>query len=447
MATRQIAPAVCPVCGTRFTAPIESIIDVNRDPRLKSRFLQGQLNVVQCPQCGTRAPMMAPILYHDPEHELALVLMPNELNLAHTEQQKIIGDLTNALMNRLQPEQRKAYLLTPKTFFSMDSLAKAVLEAEGITPEMLERQKLKAQLINEFLQAEDEESLKKLVKEHDAELDYEFFQILTASAQAAQADGQAQIAQALLGLRSLLAEMSSKGRAAVAEVDASMGLGETITREELLSRLESTQADEEFEELVAAGRPLLDYAFFQNLTSQIEATADADRAAQLKSLRTRILNTTAKQDDEARARMQHAANLLKTILEADDPQAAVREHLDQVDDAFFLVLSANIQRAQQENRTDVAQALQQVADMIVGLMEDQLPPEIRLVNRLLNAPYPDGTRQMLEAQRDMITPEFVAGLDEVVLELEQAGNQELANHMRQVKDQAQVITQGILQTK
>jgi hypothetical protein len=447
MATRQIAPVVCPVCGTRFTAPIESVIDVGRDPRLKSRFLQGQLNIVQCPQCGTRAPMTAPILYHDPKHELALVLMPNELNLAHTDQQKIIGDLTNTLMNRLQPEQRKAYLLTPKIFFSMESMAKAVLEAEGITPEVLEKQKAKAQLINEFLQAQDEESLQRLVKEHDDELDYEFFQILTASAQAAQADGQAQIAQALLGLRSLLAEMGSKGRAAVAEVDASMGLGETITREELLSRLESTQADEEFEELVAAGRPLLDYAFFQNLTSQIEAAADADRAAQLRSLRTRILDTTAKQDEEARAHMQRAANLLKSILQADDPQAAVREHLDQVDDAFFLVLSANIQRAQEENRPDVAQALQQVADIIMGLMEDQLPPEIRLVNRLLSAPYPDGTRQVLEAQRDMVTPEFLAGLDEVVLELEQAGNEELANHMRQVKDQAQVINQGILQTK
>ena len=118
-----------------------------------------------------------------------------------------------------------------------------------------------------------------------------------------------------------------------------------------------------------------------------------------------------------------------------------------MDDAFFLVLSANIQRAQEENRPDVAQALQQVADIIMGLMEDQLPPEIRLVNRLLSAPYPDGTRQVLEAQRDMVTPEFLAGLDEVVLELEQAGNEELANHMRQVKDQAQVINQGILQTK
>jgi hypothetical protein len=41
----------------------------------------------------------------------------------------------------------------------------------------------------------------------------------------------------------------------------------------------------------------------------------------------------------------------------------------------------------------------------------------------------------------------MAGLDEVALELEQAGNDELANHMRQVKDQAQIITESVLQTK
>jgi hypothetical protein len=389
--------------------------------------------------------MTAPLLYHDPEHESALVLMPHELNLSHPEQQRIIGDLTNALLNKLPPEQRKGYLLTPKTFFSQESMINAVLEAEGITPEMLERQKGKAKLINEFLQAQDEDTLRRLVKEHDAELDYEFFQILTASAQAAYVDGQRDLAQALLGLRSLLAELSSQGRAAVAEVDAAMGLGETITREELLKRLEATESEEEFDRLVASGRPLLDYAFFQNLTSQIEAAEDADRANRLKALRTRILDTTAKQDDEARARVQGAGELLKAILEAPDPRAAVQEHLEEIDDAFFLVLNANMQRAEAENRQGLVQALGQVADIVVGLMEDRLPPEVRLVNRLLTAPYPDGTRRLLEGERQLVTPEFLVGLDQVIAELQEAGNQELAEHMQKVKEQAQVFTQVILQ--
>ena len=445
MATRQVTPIMCPTCGTNFSAPIESIIDVGRDPRLKSRFLQGQINVAQCPQCGTQGPMTAPVLYHDPTHELALVLMPAELNLLHNDQQKIIGDLTNALMNSLPAEERKAYLLTPKTFFTMDSLVNAVFEAEGITPEMLERQKAKASLINEFLQAQDEESLRKLVKEHDAELDYEFFEILTASAQAAQGDGQTEIAQALLGLRTILAELSSKGRDAVAEVDASMGLGEGITREDLLDRLQTAQSDEEVEALVAAGRPLLDYAFFQNLTTQIETAPDGDTAAQLKALRTKILDITAKQDEEARGAMQRASDLLKAILQADDPEAEARERLDEVDDTFFAILSANIEAAEAENRNDMVQALQQIANMLLTLLEDRLPPDVRLINRLLSAPYPDGTQQLLEAQREVLTPEFLAGLDQIVGELEQAGNTDVANHMKQVRSQAELISQGIVQ--
>lgn len=445
MATRQLAPIVCPVCNTRFSAPIENIIDVGRNPNLKSRLLGGRINIAQCPQCGTQGPMTAPLLYHDPAHELALVLMPNELHLHHDDQQKIIGDLTNTLLNGLPPEQRKAYLLTPKTFITMQSLVNAVLEVEGITPEMIERQKAKAHLIDEFLRAQDEESLRRLVKEYDAELDYEFFQVLTASAQAAHADGQAEVAQALLGLRAILADLSSKGRTAIAEVDASLGLGESITREELLTRLQAAQSDEEFEALVAAGRPLLDYAFFQTLTAQIETAPDPDSAAKLKTLRTRVLDTTAKQDEEVRGRMQRAADLLKTILQAKDPQSAVRQHLGEIDDFFFAVLSANVQRAESENRNDLVVALQQVADLTLSLLEDQLPPEVRLINQLLQASYPDGTRQLLEAQRELVTAEFIAALDQITAQLDQTGNADAANHMRQVKSQAELITQSILQ--
>lgn len=446
MATRQIAPIKCPVCSARFSAPIESVIDVGRNPRLKGQFLQGNMNIAQCPQCGTQAPMIAPLLYHDPAHELALVLMPAELNLHHNDQQKIIGDLTNTLLNSLPPEERKGYILTPKTFLTMQSLISTVLEAEGITPEMLERQRAKAGLITEFLQAEDEEALRGLVREHDTELDYEFFQILTASAQAAQADGQTEMAQALLGLRTLLAELSSKGQAAVAEVDASLGLGQTITREELLNRLQTTQSNEEFETLVAAGRPLLDYAFFQNLTAQIEAASDAETASQLKALRSKILDTTARQDEQARAKMQQASNLLKTILQAEDPQVAARQHLDEIDDAFFAVLTANIRYAEAEKRNDLVQALQRLGNIVLGLLEERLPPSVRLINQLLNAAYPEGTGQLLERQREVLTPDFMASLDQLITDLEQAGNLEIANHMRQVKSQAQTISQGVLQS-
>lgn len=389
--------------------------------------------------------MTAPILYHDPAHEMALILMPQDLHLHNNDQQKLIGDLTNSLLNSLPPEQRKGYLLNPKIFLTMQSLVNTVLQAEGITPEMIERQQAKVQLIDQLLRAPDEESLRKLVKEHDAELDYEFFQVLTAWAQTAHADGRTDVAQALLGLRSLLAEWSSGGRAALAQVDASLGLGETITREELLTRLQAAPSDEEFEELIAAGRSLLDYAFFQGLTAQMEAAGDPESIARLKALRSRILDATARQDEEARTAMKRATDLLNDILKAEDPEVFARQHLAEIDDAFFNVLSVNIQRAEAEKRNNVSQALRQVADMVMSLLEEQLPPEIRLLNQLLAAPDPDSARQLLESQRSAVTPQFVTTLGQIIAKLEADGNADAAAQMKQIKSQAEIMAQGVLQ--
>ena len=200
MATQQVVPVTCPNCQTPFTAPIYSIID-GQDPMLKSALLQGRLNVTQCPQCGFTDMLNAPLLYYDQEKELAFVLAPNSLQLKGSDQEKVIGNLTNTLINSLPAEERKFYLFNPKQFLTMESLVKAVLEADGITEEMLKAQEAKVKLIQEFLEQSDEASLKEKIKERESELDLEFFEILTASVQAAQMAGDMTNFQALLGLR------------------------------------------------------------------------------------------------------------------------------------------------------------------------------------------------------------------------------------------------------
>ena len=70
MSTQQVVPVTCPNCQAQFTAPIHSIID-GQDPALKAALLQGRLNVAQCPQCGFSDILNSPVLYYDPEKELA----------------------------------------------------------------------------------------------------------------------------------------------------------------------------------------------------------------------------------------------------------------------------------------------------------------------------------------------------------------------------------------
>ena len=138
MQTQKVTPVTCPSCNRRYNAAVTNIIDVGQEPHLKNLLLQGQLNGSQCPNCQYSGPLNIPLLYHDAEKELALALTPTELQLPHVEEQKIIGNLTNHLMNSLAPEQRKSYLFTPQTFISTESFLKAILAADGITEKVIQ---------------------------------------------------------------------------------------------------------------------------------------------------------------------------------------------------------------------------------------------------------------------------------------------------------------------
>lgn len=374
MATQQIVPVVCSNCRTQFNVPVVPIVD-GQNPALKSAFLQGRFNAVQCPQCGFVNSLNIPMFYYDLEKELALVLSPNSLSLSGAEQDKIIGSLTNSLVNSLPAEQRKFYLLNPKLFLTFESIMKAILEADGITEEVLEAQKAKVKLLEEFLQVRDETTLQAKVKEHDAELDRDFFEILTASMQAAQMEGNRAGAQALYALRSVLAQLSSQGQQAVAEIDSSLGLVHITSREDLLEKLQNAPTEEEFEAFMAAGHPLLDYTFFQQLTAQIDGLTKAGNGKQaetLKNLRTKILDTKTRQEEESRAALQQSVALLRDILQSRDPQKVLADRLDQIDESFFAILSANIEEARRQNQNEAAQAMEMIGNMAMAMLQESM---------------------------------------------------------------------------
>jgi hypothetical protein len=229
--------------------------------------------------------------------------------------------------------------------------------------------------LEEFLQVRDEAALKEKVKEHDAELDREFFEILTASMQAAQMEGNRAGAQTFYALRTILAQLSSQGQQAVADIDASLGLVHIHSREDLLEKLQNAQSDEEFETLIAAGYPVLDYAFFQQLTATIDEAnkaGDAKEAEALKKLRTKILDTKAQQEELSRAALQKSVALLREVLQSSDPQKVLAQKLDEVDESFFAVLSANIEEARRQNQNEVAQAMEMIGNMAMAMLQESM---------------------------------------------------------------------------
>lgn len=444
--TYQTIPVTCPNCNNRFASPVLTIIDATQNPEAKALFLSGQINVAVCSQCGHAGMLSTPLVYHDPEKELFLTFVPSELGLPEMEQQRIIGDLTNRVISTLPAEQRKGYLLRPQNFLRLESMVETILEADGITKEMLEAQRTKTDLLARLLRTADENARRVIAQENNAQIDYQFFQILTLNIEIAQAEGQEQTVQQLLALREQLLDWTTIGRETASREQAIKELGTEITREGLLDKLVDAALAEEqakIETMVAVARSAIDYAFYQQLTERIETAenaGDTHQAETLKTLRETILDLTAQIDAEIQQATEQAAQLLHKILQSDDLEQAVRDNLAQIDDMFLNVLAMNLDAADRAGRSEDMENLQQIGNILMKLIEESQPPEVQLVNKLLAAEYPDGTQALLEENRQQITSELLEIMQLVGQDLTQSGQEEAAQHLAQVREQATALS-------
>lgn len=427
-----VARMTCPACNTQFQVPVEQVLDVRADPGAKMRLLNGLVNLALCPQCGAGGMLNLPFLYHDPDKELALLYLPMEAGRNDVERQQAIGKLTGAVINSLPPEQRKAYLLQPQVFFTLEHLINQVLEADGVTPAMIEQQKARAGLLRRMLEATSDELLAALIKENDAAIDASFFRLLTMNLEITQATGQAADMQRLLALRGRLMELSSEGRAAKARGDMLEVLRAEPTREKLLELLIQAPDEPTRDLLIAFGRPLVDYLFFQALTSRIESASDSAERERLTALRTQVLAVRDRLDAETQALYEARATLLRDLLLSDDPETLARQRAQELDQAFFNVLSANLREARAAGDAEAFKSLQALSALLVRLMDESLPPEVRLLNRLMAAEDDATVDELLQENRDLLTEDLVQYLEDTEATMREQGTLETADRLASV---------------
>jgi hypothetical protein len=435
-------PIQCPNCGNQYQTPIRSIIDVGQQPQLRQAFLSGQVNLAVCPKCRVGGLIDVPLVYHDPAAEFLAVYFPQQLNIPELEKQRTIGELTQSLMRDLPPEQRKGYFLSPRQFASRQSLMDAVLGTMGISQEELDRQRKKMKMVEQFtVMADDIKGLQMMIKGQDAQLDFEFFSILDSMLGQAEAVGDTKSTERLKLLRTNLLPMTTFGQRAQKQQAAVESLKEVTNPEEFLDRVIAADADEATAIAVAA-RPALDYKFFEALTARIDASQGAERD-RLAKLRDDLLDVTQKIDQSARAGVEDAVKLLGEIINSPSPRTMVHERIGEIDDMFMSVLAANMQRAEKENNAELLERFEMVYDEVMSLIEAGLPPEVQIINELLRAPYPDGTRALLQEYRAEITPEVLDLMNAMAEDMAQRADDssEFANTAKRLKD---IRTQAML---
>jgi len=441
MAETQTLPIQCPNCGTQYQAPVRSIIDVGQSPELRQAFLAGQVNVAVCPKCHQGGLLEVPLVYHDPGAEFLAVYFPPQVNIPEVEKQRMIGELTQGLMRNLPPEQRKGYFFNPRQYINRQSLIDGILGTMGISQEELDRQRKKARLVEQLMvMADDPKGLQMMIKGQDALLDYEFFMILSDMLERSRSVGDEKGLKQLTSLREKLMGMTTWGKRVAKQEAAVASLKEVTTPAQFLDRIMAAEPDE-VDAMAVAARPLLDYTFFQGLTARMEASQGAERD-RLTKLRDQLLEITQKLDEAARSTVREATDLLKALLQSPNPRSAVRESADEIDDAFLSVLSMNMQEAERQGAQAALQRMKVIYEEIMDLIEEGLPPEVQLLNDLLRAPYPDGTRELLmERQADM-TPEVIALMDQLAEDMAQrqdAEGAQTAKRLRDIKAQAVLL--------
>ena len=442
MIAAQKVTTSCPYCRASVPVEIHSIIDVGQNPDLKGQFLSGRLNSATCPNCRRTFQMGGALLYHDGSKDFLGIFLPHEINLANKDRQRLIGDLNRRLVDSLLPEQRRAYLFQPKEFITLNGMVEAILAADGITPEMQRAQRERMQLLETILRgATSADALQAMAKEYDAKLDLNFFTMLAAMVEQYAAEGDTQSANMFAALYQQILPQTSFGDKARAQQEAVGQINQQTTREQLLNMIVAAE-DDQLEAYVMAGRPLIDYGFYQELTGRIEtaqAAGDTATAQRLTSLRERILALTAQLDQASRQMLEEASTFLRDLLQAPDPQTLLQENWDRVDDAFMQVLEMNLEAAMQRGNRPVANRLNAIMQTIMQQMQSAQPPEVQFINELLTTEYPSGTRKLLVERRAELTPDFLAALDEVAGMMVQQGQAEVAKRLRDVRGQAALV--------
>jgi len=424
----------CPNCRQPILADVDQLLDVAVDPSVKTKLLAGAINFVRCPNCGYQGNLATPLVYHDPDKELLLTYFPPEVGLARNEQERLIGSMINQVTNRLPQEKRKGYLLRPQSVLTMQGMIERVLEADGITREMIQAQQQKVNLLTQLLGATPE-SRAELIKNNENMFDAEFFGLLSSLSQASAASGDQESAKKIADLQKELLTATSFGRQIqdqAKEVEAAIAslreAGDNLSREKLLDLCMNAPNDVRLSVLVSLTRPGMDYPFFQMLSERIDR-ARGDGRTRLISLRERLLELTREIDQQTEARVVEARRLLNSILQAADVEKATIDALPAVDDIFIQVVQSAIEEARKQADLEKISKLQKV-QMI--LEEASKPPEISFIEELIEAPDEQAQRRLLEENRDRITPEFLDALTNIVAQIETSEDKQLAEQIKAI---------------
>lgn len=432
----------CPQCGTNFPTQVHQVVDTKRTPQLKQALLNGQLNVAQCPSCGFQAQLSTLLLFHDPEYEIFMVHVPQQLNLNTEQREQMIGQMAKQVMDSLPQEERRAYMFQPEIMLNYQTFMERVLETEGVTKEMIARQKEQTALLRKMI-GSDNDVMDYLIEENKKLFDEDFFSMLQMFLDQAIQMNDSQSAASISNLRAKLMTKTAVGQdmerrqIVLHKFNQAAKKQGGLTPQLLLDfMIEHVDDFAIVDNLVAVGQQAMTYDFFALMTEkidQLEKSGEKETAVKLTKLRDRLLEFQKAMRAETEQMLGKADSTLQIILNAPDKKQAIADNINSIDDTFMYVLSAKMQEAQQKEDKEAFKELAEIQAILMNLIESQLPPEIQLLNHLVRANSEEEQNQILESNSEMVNEELLQMMDRVIAQAQESGQTEQEEQLKGIK--------------
>jgi len=418
----------CPNCRQPVVVEVQQLFDVSQDPLAKQKLLTNSVNFIQCPTCRYQGLIGVPIVYHDLDKELLLTFFPPDLNTPLNEQEKQIGPLITRIMDRLPNEKKKAYLLQPKSMLTYQSLIENILEADGITKEMIEGQQKRIGLIERLIQTDNKEERQGIIKQDENLIDGTFFSLFSRIIQSASAQSDNDSQEKMKEIQNELFETTEVGRellrnakdteTAIKKLQEASKDG--LTREKLLDLLLSAENDLQLSTMASLARSGLDYQFFQLLTEKIDSASN-DKKNRLTKTRERLLDITDEIDKRLQEEMKKASDNLNKVLDAENTEEMLLKNPEIINEFFYQQLEAALKHARKAGDLERITKLEK----IMGLIEKAMAPseELQLLQELLGIENEKELIEKIDEKIERITPEFMSILNIMITQTENQQDQ------------------------
>ena len=120
----------CPQCEQPVEVELRQLLDLGREPDLRRRFLQGEINALRCAHCGAAGLLAVPLVVHDPANEQVIFFIPDDPQITPEIYDQIQRDLGHTLMESI-PGAPPDYLFRPTLTRDPGELASRLTGEEG----------------------------------------------------------------------------------------------------------------------------------------------------------------------------------------------------------------------------------------------------------------------------------------------------------------------------